>query len=191
MLNVNELEKIVRPIINDQLLRFPIIMQAYIGTFMKRTTFNFDSMKTQEGFKNPNTGQGSLRILKGNLFRSFSRGDVNNIYKITSSGTMFQIEYGSSVKYALIHEYGGTINHPGGTPYIIGEGGKAYFVKKSYSGDQKVKYTKAHSIKMPARPYFAPAVNKFKSTDKFKEEVEANVLQGIREWQESQRRSQV
>ena len=190
MMNVKELENIVRPIINDQLLRFPIIMQAYIGTFMKRTTFNFDTMKTQEGFRNPNTGQGSLRILKGNLFRSFARGDVNNIYKISSSGTTFQVEYGSSVKYALIHEYGGTINHPGGTPYIIGEGGKAFFVKKSYSGEKKVKYTKAHSIKMPARPYFAPAVSKFKSTDKFKEDVKANVLKGVIAWQESQRRLQ-
>jgi phage gpG-like protein len=190
MKNVKELENILRPIINDQLLRFPIIMQAYIGTFMKRTTFNFDTMKTQEGFRNPNTGQGSLRILKGNLFRSFAKGNVNNIYKLTSSGTTFSLEYGSSVKYALIHEYGGTINHPGGTPYISGDGGKAIFVKKSYSGDREVKYTKPHSIKMPARPYFEPALDKFKSNDKFKEDVKAKVLKGVIAWQESQRRSQ-
>jgi len=190
MLNTSELQNILKPIINDQLLKFPIIMQAYIGTFMKRTTFNFDTMKTQEGFRNPNTGQGSLRILKGNLFRSFSKGDKHNIYRVTSSGSTYQIDYGSSVKYALIHEYGGTINHPGGTPYIIGEGGKAIFVKKSYSGDRKVKYTKAHSIKIPARPYFAPAIDKFKSTNKFKDDVKANVIKGIRTWQENQRRSQ-
>ena len=191
MLDTTALQNILKPIINDQLLRFPIIMQAYIGTFMKRTTFNFDKMKTQEGFKNPNTGQGTLRILKGNLFRSFSRGDINNIYKVNSSGTTFQIEYGSSVKYALIHEYGGTINHPGGSPYIIGEGGKAYFVKKSYSGEREVKFTKAHSISMPARPYFAPALQRFKTSGKYQDEIKANVIKGIREWQESQRQSQV
>ena len=191
MLNFTELQNQLKPIINNQLLRFPFMMQAYIGTFMKKTTFNFDKMKTQEGFKNPNTGQGSLRISKGNLFRSFSRGDINNIYKVNVSGNSYELEYGSSVKYALIHEYGGTINHPGGTPYIIGEGGKAYFVKKSYSGEREVKFTKAHSISMPARPYFAPALQKVRTSGKYQDEVKANVIKGIREWQESQRQSQV
>ena len=153
MLNVNELRNILKPIINDHLLTFPLIMQAYIGTFMKRTTFNFKTMKTKEGRSNPATGIGTLRILKGNLFRSFSKGDSNNIYKVNSSGTTFELEYGSSVKYALIHEYGNT--------------GRS----------------------MPARPYFAPALKRFESS-KFKESAKAKVIQGIREWQENQRRSQ-
>jgi phage gpG-like protein len=152
MLNTSELQNILKPIINDQLLKFPIIMQAYIGTFMKRTTFDFKKMKTKEGRKNPNVGIGTLRILKGNLFRSFSKGDTNNIYRISNSGTTYELEFGSSVKYALIHEYGGR--------------------------------------NMPARPYFAPAIDKFKSTNKFKEDVKANVIKGIRAWQENQRRSQ-
>jgi len=37
MLNISQLENDLKPIINDQLLRFPFIMQAYIGANMVNT----------------------------------------------------------------------------------------------------------------------------------------------------------
>lgn len=69
---------------------------------------------------------------------------------------------GVSAKYAFIHEYGGTINHPGGTPYIIMAGG-ATFIKKTTaarleSEGRKVFYTKPHTIQMPRRPFFMPTI---------------------------------
>lgn len=189
MLDIEALKAIVRPIISDKIQRFPIIMQAYIGTYMKKTTFNFDTMKTEEGFRNPNTGEGTLRIFKGNLFRSFSRNNDNNIFKVQQSGDNFEVEYGSKVPYALIHEYGGTINHPGGQPYKIIGNGKAVFVKKTDPEAKDLKKTKPHSITMPARPYFNPAVKKFESENKWNDEVRDALIKGIQQWQENQRRS--
>jgi phage gpG-like protein len=65
--------------------------------------------------------------------------------------------------YAMIHEYGGVINHPGGTPYIIVDNGRAVFITKSKaqqleSEGKHVGYTKPHTITMPARPYFKPTI---------------------------------
>lgn len=63
------------------------------------------------------------------------------------------------LKYALIHELGGVINHPGGTPYLIGEDGKAVFVSKNSPGAANLPKTKPHQIVMPARPYLRPAAD--------------------------------
>jgi len=49
------------------------------------------------------------------------------------------------------HEFGATINHPGGTPYIIGKDGKAKFVKKGTAGATGV--TKPHKITIPRRSF--------------------------------------
>ncbi len=53
-------------------------------------------------------------------------------------------------KYARIHQYGGTINHPGGTPYIVTEQGTV-FMRKDGNYPPQVKFTKPHSIKIPKR----------------------------------------
>jgi phage gpG-like protein len=60
--------------------------------------------------------------------------------------------------YAAIHQFGGTINHPGGTYYIIEEDEygkpKARFIKTSKKAKYKVVYkTKPHTIEIPPRPY--------------------------------------
>lgn len=58
---------------------------------------------------------------------------------------------GSNLKYARIHQKGGTINHPGGTKYkFIGPGKIAYLKKgaKKFNG-----ITKPHKIKIPKREY--------------------------------------
>lgn len=60
--------------------------------------------------------------------------------------------------YSRIHQLGGIIKHPGGTPYIIIGEGKAAFITKQKAQMLKSKgklvyYTKPHDIKIPARPY--------------------------------------
>lgn len=70
-------------------------------------------------------------------------------------------EVSSNAPYALIHEFGGTIKHPGGTPYFIGENGLAVFVRKgSLAGLRGLPVTKPHDITLPERPYMRPAVAK-------------------------------
>lgn len=86
---------------------------------------------------------------------------------------------------ARAHELGATINHPGGTPYIIVSGRdgapRAVFLSKksTYKAGKKakqqrgasrikkalakggvVKFTKPHTIRIPKRPFLRPALSK-------------------------------
>jgi len=92
--------------------------------------------------------------------------------KLYRSGFMFEhIEVNPSMPsaisitanspYARIHQLGGVINHPGGTPYVLIKSRKqmnAKFInlataKKREAKGQPVFYTKPHKITIPARPY--------------------------------------
>lgn len=50
-----------------------------------------------------------------------------------------------------VHEFGTTINHPGGTPYFIKENGLAQFVSKEKGS--KLPKTKPHQIVIPSRSF--------------------------------------
>lgn len=50
-----------------------------------------------------------------------------------------------------VHEFGATINHPGGTPYFIKEDGLAQFVSKEKGAN--LPKTKHHQINIPARSF--------------------------------------
>lgn len=114
----------------DILRRVPVELQGFIGLEMNRT---------KVGDKSKNTTS-ILNVRKGNLFRSFTKGNPLNILKDTGNG----IEFGSKVPYAAIHEYGGTFTHPG-TDNGFGK---------------KIKIP-AHDIAMPKRSYLAPAIKAF------------------------------
>ena len=135
----------------------------------------------------PNGGN-QLRRITGALFKSLGRNDANNIYKFIPNEYGFTIEYGSRLPYAAIHEYGGTINHPGGTPFFI-KGGELIFVNKKNPRAAKLPKTKPHSIPIPARPYMAPALqelnaNKALVVNKFRYKV----AREITPWRAKQRR---
>lgn len=110
--------------------------------------------------RNPAKGEGTLRVASGRLYKSFVKGKEGNVFEIeTTEDGMTTLRIGSTVPYAAIHEYGGTIANPGGTPYMIVDGGRVLFLKK---GDPRaIGSTKAHSITMPARPYLGPALARF------------------------------
>jgi len=88
--------------------------------------------------------QGATLVGKGLMAKSVDAIWSGNTLTLTSNRV-----------YSRIQQEGGTINHPGGTPYIILGKGLARFIKKSSVDKQKkkVKYTKAHKITLPARPY--------------------------------------
>lgn len=68
-------------------------------------------------------------------------------------------EDGTPVAYvAAIQEYGGTFNHPGGTPYKISADGMVEFVNKNSPGADALPVTKAHSITIPPRPFMRQTV---------------------------------
>ena len=121
------------PQIREEILRqVPFELQGMIGLEMNRTAVGDKSKNTTD----------ILNVRKGNLFRSFTKGNKFNILKKTSSG----MEYGSLVPYAAIHEYGGTINHPG-----------------TKNGFGKGIPIPAHNIDMPKRSYLAPAIKKYEA----------------------------
>ncbi len=78
-----------------------------------------------------------------------------------------QVTISTDVPYAQIHNEGGTINHPGGTPYIpfnskytkrkkkgrLGIENQMVFLKKDGSYPDGVKFTKPHPIPMPQRQF--------------------------------------
>lgn len=55
-----------------------------------------------------------------------------------------------------VHEFGTTINHPGGTPYFIKENGLAQFVSKEKGGN--LPKTKPHQIVIPSRSFLRKAL---------------------------------
>jgi phage gpG-like protein len=73
----------------------------------------------------------------------------------------YSISITANSPYARIHQMGGVINHPGGTPYVLIKSRKqmtAKFIKKATAKKREAKgqpvfYTKPHRITIPARPY--------------------------------------
>lgn len=178
MLDVAVLKGILKPIINDQLLRFPFVMQAFIGTQMERS-----GLKERIA---PSTST-KLAINTGKLFRSFARGSEGNVYKTSQSGDIFELEYGSELPYARIQETGGFIRTKGKMEGYFWnryrETGVAYFRNIA------LKVRRVGGVQIPARPYFRPAVLRLRQDTKYAEGVRSAVIQGIQQWQESQRRS--
>lgn len=66
-------------------------------------------------------------------------------------GKIYGGENMTIIRIGAIHEYGAKVNHPGGTPYVIGSDGKAKFVKKGTAG--AVGVTKPHTINIPQRSF--------------------------------------
>ncbi|MBO9380450.1 HK97 gp10 family phage protein [Sphingomonas histidinilytica] len=83
---------------------------------------------------------------------------ANNIETIIAGPLHVQVT--SNAPHAAIQEFGGTINHPGGTAYFIGDDGLAVFVPDSSILSTYLPRTKPHTITLPERPYMRPAVAK-------------------------------
>lgn len=95
-----------------------------------------------------------LNVRHGTLRRSWQitqRGDDSN----------YIVKLATDTKYARIHQYGGTIKHPGGTPYWMRpENGSFIFTPLSKGKlaagnygrlESRIRFTKPHDIKMPKR----------------------------------------
>lgn len=113
------------------------------------------------------SGAKTLQLVTSKLFRAASVYKApGNVSKTTGSGTSFSFQWGIDLKvipYARIHEFGGTINHPGGTPYYIKDG-ELRFVRKANGA--RFPKTKPHPIEIPARPYITPAMETFSGGNK-------------------------
>ena len=120
-----------------------------------------------------NPAGNTLQLVKGSLFRAATvyraKGNKSGFEKKANGQYKFiwGIDLGV-IPYARIHELGGTIEHPGGTPYRVINGNAVWISKANGAG---LKTTKPHDIVMPARPYIGPSIATFNAID-FKEIVE-------------------
>jgi phage gpG-like protein len=93
--------------------------------------------------------------LKPTLHRS-TRGMESTIE--TRPNNKHSIITTSNSPYAAVHQFGATIMHPGGTPYIIADIGRALFIsnkkaRELESRQWEVRRTQPHPIDIPARPW--------------------------------------
>jgi phage gpG-like protein len=178
MLNVSQLEAILKPVITQSLERLPFVMQAYIGANME-----FRGAADRIA---PSTSS-KLAINTGVLFRSFTKGQPGNVFKVSQNGSNFEVEYGSNLPYAGIQEFGGFIQSKGRM--------HKYFwarfaeTKQPYFRNIALSVQKKGGVKIPARPYFRPAVDRLRNDTKFANDIKQQVISGIQKWQENQRRS--
>lgn len=116
-----------------------------------------------------------LQIRTGKLSRSIFTQVTNTETEV--SGRV----YSSGVAYAKIQEFGGTINHPGGTAYIPTKDG-AVFISNAKAQALMGKFeisdflrTKPHKITIPAHRYMGQAF------DGMKTEIKAGFEQAVTE----------
>jgi hypothetical protein len=73
----------------------------------------------------------------------------------------------SNVRLAAVHEFGATIDHPGGTPYIWGSDGALFLNKSKLGSSARSKFnipvTKAHKIKIPERSFIRGAFDQYRA----------------------------
>lgn len=105
----------------------------------------------------------SLNVDRGRLWQSFQTGRW-----VSDDGRRGKV--GSNVEYARIHEFGGTIRHPGGTAYVRDDRSRGrwglplVFIDNETAAGFNFPRTRAHSIVIPARPYLRPALRESKKT---------------------------
>lgn len=66
-------------------------------------------------------------------------------------------EVRSEAPYAAIHEFGGTIHHPGGTPFFMRDGKPVFVSNRGFGAYHNLPTTKPHDITLEERPYMRPA----------------------------------
>ena len=105
VLDILSFQNKIAPILQDAILNFTYEAGAEIKLNMKLASVS-DKRK-----KNPNIGIGSLRVISGNLARSFDMNGKGNIFEVKKNTEGIEVIYGSNIKYAAIHEFGGKANN--------------------------------------------------------------------------------
>lgn len=108
-------------------------------------------------------GQLPLTILRSNSKGKIGSSLAGSIHYIASDD---DVQIGSPLPYAGIHQQGGTIEKPEGSRYMVGR----RFARRDQGGGRDVKI-RAHSITIPARPYLG-----FTTAD------EEGVLEDAEDW---------
>jgi phage gpG-like protein len=185
----------IRPVIADQIQKFPILMQVHLAKYIKNSGSVGGEYQSAPIF---NTGN-QIYSVTGGLWKSFVRRNSNgNVYKFTETKDGAKLVWGTNIKYAAIHEYGGFIK---GTPITVLKTSKGRVYKDGktttkmsqffwwrYSETKspffKILALSSHKnkgVNIKARPYFQPALDDFKSTSQqtFKKQIENSIVETL------------
>lgn len=177
-LKLREALRILPSLVKDRMQRVGVEMEAYIDDNFGSRGLETTGDRASAGRKRNETDQ--LRIVSGRLLKAFVKGRKGYASRFENSPTdgpswVVDVDL-KAVPYARIQELGGTINHPGGSPYVIGADGKARFVKKGSKAAAKAAgITKPHTITIKPRPYIKPAI------EGYQRDVMQNLADGIME----------
>lgn len=131
--------------------------QAFFNKYFQRSTTSVANLANTDTFA-PSTSK-KLDVRTGKLSKSFVPNDKNNIFKMKYQNGRLNLEYGSSLPYANIHEKGGFIKTKGKM--------EGYFWYKFASTNNPYwKYLalavrKNGGVNIPARPYFEQGLEDF------------------------------
>lgn len=91
-----------------------------------------------------------LNVKTGALRRS-----IHSTVEDTGSSITGKVASSGDVNYAAIHEFGGTIDHPGGTAYIPTASGAVQFISNEAAAAMKgaLPRTRPHENPMPERSF--------------------------------------
>ena len=177
MLNFDEVVPEVRRIIKDEMLQIPFLMSALIGANMEK-----GNRSTRIA---PSTSN-RVATQSGNLFQSFVPNKAGNLTKFTDTGGVASVEYGSKLEYARVHELGAFIRTKGKMEGFFWA--RYRETKLPYYRNIALKIRHRGGVQIPARPFFAPAVEEFKKDQaKFTKVLALAIIKGIQSWQEEQR----
>lgn len=121
-------------------------------------------------------GSVKLRGKSGQLLQSFLPRRKNSLTKVELNGLRLEVDFGTKLPYAGVHEYGGFIKHKGNMPgwfYAQYKDTKNKFYLVMYLSSKKL-----GGVNIPARPYFNPAIEKLKTGEfnKWADEVRNELL---------------
>ncbi len=168
---------------SEFLVRLPV-MAGKIRTNVVRATYKLAVMLQAYVVENKLSGQ-VLNKITGHLQQSIQQRVQESPSEVTG-----EVYSAGDVKYAAIHEYGGTIHHPGGTAFFIGPTGQPFFVSNKFAaGGEHMSFinghsdnfprTKPHLIRMPERSYLRTSLaeNRQKINDTYQQAA----VQGVKE----------
>lgn len=83
-----------------------------------------------------------------------------------------------NIEIAAVHEFGASIDHPGGTAYFVDADGEAHFVSNAAATDNMPR-TKPHKINVPERSFLRSTFDaKARVIARMARELQARVLEG-------------
>lgn len=167
LIGIGKLRKSFDQALYEAVQELPFLLQTYIGAEMdiREVSEAYRSGASNKAFDDTtakNNGK-RLRIATSRLYRSLNPKTALNtddsVFNVRMSKLGAEVEYGTNVPYARIHEEGGTIQQN-----VTAK--QRRFFWAMYMQSQNTMYramamSNTLKIKIPKRPYFKPGIKNF------------------------------